>query len=250
MSHAVQTSEIAVSPSGLRAALFPALLRGNISFVRNAKIRSVERRDSGMMIRYIDTYEKEHSLQADLAVNCLWHGRIAVDKTLGIHTSKQSIYRLKYGLLGQDGGRKSRLTSTTFVLGAFGDLVRYKGGEIYASWYPECMTDLTRDEEIPDAWTARMSGKEPWSSHKSMVGASTAALGQLHGDVSSATFHTAVPGVIVAWGTSDIDDPESELHSRSNIGLNSCGDYFSIDTGKFTMAPYFANQLIEELRAQ
>ena len=47
-------------------------------------------------------------------------------------------------------------------------------------------------------------------------------------------------GVIVAWGSTDIDDRASELHRRSEIGVHSYGRYHSIDPGKFTMAPHFA----------
>ena len=48
-------------------------------------------------------------------------------------------------------------------------------------------------------------------------------------------------GVIFAWGATDIYDPSSELHRRSEIGVHSVGNYHSIDPGKLTMAPYFAD---------
>ena len=47
-------------------------------------------------------------------------------------------------------------------------------------------------------------------------------------------------GVIVAWGHTDIDDHASELHNRHAIGVHSYGNFHSIDPGKLTMAPYFA----------
>ena len=49
-------------------------------------------------------------------------------------------------------------------------------------------------------------------------------------------------GVIVAWGAPDLYDPRSELHKRYEIGLTSKGKFHSIDPGKLTMAPYFAQQ--------
>jgi hypothetical protein len=48
-------------------------------------------------------------------------------------------------------------------------------------------------------------------------------------------------GVIVAWGQTDIDDPQSELHRRFEIGVTSSGRFHSVDPGKLTMAPYFAD---------
>jgi hypothetical protein len=47
-------------------------------------------------------------------------------------------------------------------------------------------------------------------------------------------------GVIVAWGKTDIYDPASELHRRFEIGVTSQGCFHSVDPGKLTMVPYFA----------
>jgi hypothetical protein len=52
---------------------------------------------------------------------------------------------------------------------------------------------------------------------------------------------TVKGGIIVAWGQTDIYDPASELHRRFEIGVTSTGRFHSIDPGKLTMAPYFAD---------
>jgi hypothetical protein len=52
---------------------------------------------------------------------------------------------------------------------------------------------------------------------------------------------TVKGGVIVAWGKTDIYDPASELHRRFEIGVTSTGRFHSVDPGKLTMAPYFAD---------
>ena len=49
-----------------------------------------------------------------------------------------------------------------------------------------------------------------------------------------------VSGIIFAWGSSDITDPDSELHERHSIGIVSKGNYHSINTGKYTVAPMLA----------
>ena len=54
-------------------------------------------------------------------------------------------------------------------------------------------------------------------------------------------------GVIVAWGKTDIYDPASELHRRFEIGVTSVGSFHSIDPGKLTMAPYFADICAERI---
>ena len=42
--------------------------------------------------------------------------------------------------------------------------------------------------------------------------------------------------MILATGRLDVDDPESPLHSRVQVGLNQRGSYISVDTGKYTLA--------------
>jgi hypothetical protein len=54
-------------------------------------------------------------------------------------------------------------------------------------------------------------------------------------------------GVIVAWGETDIDDPCSELHERFRIGVHSDRGHHSVDPGKLTMAPWFAQECADRL---
>jgi hypothetical protein len=58
---------------------------------------------------------------------------------------------------------------------------------------------------------------------------------------------TVKGGAIVAWGKTDIYDPTSELHRRFEIGVTSEGRYHSVDPGKLTMAPYFAEICAERI---
>jgi len=58
-------------------------------------------------------------------------------------------------------------------------------------------------------------------------------------------------GVIVARATCDVHDPASGLHSRSESGIRGGDGWWSIDTGKLTLAPLrgerAARQICEEL---
>ena len=54
-------------------------------------------------------------------------------------------------------------------------------------------------------------------------------------------------GVIFAWGSSDISDISSELHSRFDVGPFSKGGYHSIDTGKYCVAPLFALEVADRI---
>jgi hypothetical protein len=54
-------------------------------------------------------------------------------------------------------------------------------------------------------------------------------------------------GIIVAFGKSDVDDPSSELHQRSLVGVTSVNGYHSLDAGKLTTAPMFARIAAERV---
>jgi hypothetical protein len=58
---------------------------------------------------------------------------------------------------------------------------------------------------------------------------------------------TVKGGAIVAWGATDIYDPQSELHRRYEIGVASKGRFHSLDPGKLTMAPYFAERCADRI---
>jgi hypothetical protein len=54
-------------------------------------------------------------------------------------------------------------------------------------------------------------------------------------------------GPITAWGKTDIYDPASELHRRYEIGVTSIGCFHSVDPGKLTMVPHFAEVCAERI---
>jgi FAD dependent oxidoreductase len=169
-------------------------------------------------------------------VNALWDGRLAIDATRNIHPGRKWIHRLKHGI-------RFRLTdaaalpSVTIVLGPFGDLVDYGDGSFYVSWYPACMT--AHSEALsPPAWP-----REPDDSLRSRIlTESFSAMGVIIPRLRSVRPENIIvkAGVIVAWGSTDIDDHASELHRRYEIGVHSHGSFHSIDPGKLTMGPHFA----------
>jgi hypothetical protein len=56
-----------------------------------------------------------------------------------------------------------------------------------------------------------------------------------------------VGGNIFAWGATDTDDAVSELHQRHDLGIESAGNYHSVDTGKLSLAPYFAEACADRI---
>jgi hypothetical protein len=123
----------------------------------------------------------------------------------------------------------------------------FGGRRLYLSWYPACRLGATGDLVPPD-WGAVITAEL----RRQVFDATLTALGVIVptiGALGVSFDDTQVEGgLIFNWGRTDISDPESEMHQRFDIGTQSTGNYHSIDTGKYCMAPYFALRLGERMR--
>jgi hypothetical protein len=185
----------------------------------------------------------------DHVVNALWESRLAVDETAGLRSGRPWLYRLKYGVGFSWPDRLIRPPSATFISGPFGEVVSYPDGTTYLTWYPSCVREISR-ALVPPTWPTHPP--EPLRSE--IAHGTIAALSE----IVCALAPIEVPrleglwvkgGAIVAWGETDIYDPRSELHRRYEIGVHSRGRYHSVDPGKLTMAPYFAEKCAERIVA-
>jgi FAD dependent oxidoreductase len=235
---AFDTSEIAIDSVAMAGAMRRRIAEDPRIDVRTGrKITAVE--DYGDHLRVRSAGIDANDADSDTftcVVNALWDGRLAIDATRGIHPGRKWIHRFKHGI-------RFRLTdaatlpSVTIVLGPFGDLVAYGDGSFYVSWYPACMMAHSK-ALAPPSWQA-----EPDDLVRAgILTESFAAMGAIVPKLRSVRPKdiTVRGGAIVAWGFTDIDDHASELHRRYEIGVHSHGSYHSIDSGKLTMAPHFA----------
>jgi hypothetical protein len=69
-------------------------------------------------------------------------------------------------------------------------------------------------------------------------------IGQLFDDAESAAVHG---GFVFARGAGSLEDPLSGLHRRVRYGVQRRGSYFSVDTGKYSTAPWLARELASEI---
>lgn len=183
----------------------------------------------------------------DHIVNCAWGGRPAIDEAAGLGHRSPWTFRMKYFLLASAPAGLQPIPSTTVVLGSFGDIVDYGNGEHYLSWYPAGRLGWSTDL-APPKWPTRPD----IAVGARIAGETLANLESVLPAVSRFTdrFRVALDvrgGVIYALGATDLDDPDSELHTRSKIGLRSQGRYHSVDTGKYTTAPLFAVQAADRI---
>lgn len=218
-----------------------------IRFVGGTTITGVVRASDRYGISAVD----EEGSPADLpsyrhVVNCLWESRLVVDRTVGRDPTHPPLHRLKHGVFLRLDQPRDDLPSTTFVLGQFGDIVNFGAGRLYLSWYPVARTALSR-ELAPPGWP----GTVDEATATAMVERTLTAFGRLVPAVdglAESVVAREVPGaVIVAAGRTDIDDPRSQLHERSAIGVWSERGYHSVDPGKYTMAPLFATEVADRI---
>jgi hypothetical protein len=180
----------------------------------------------------------------DLVVNALWDGRLAVDLTAGL--APEGAWSHRYRLCVFIRTRKRLGTRSCIVaVGAFGDVKNYDGREFYLSWYPVGL--VAESEAVAMAEPAPLSaaGQECFVAR---VRDRLAALMPPTAEIFDLAESVAVGGGFVfAQGRGSIADPASTLHRRDRFGVRRLGRYVSIDTGKYSTAPWLADKLTREL---
>ena len=57
-------------------------------------------------------------------------------------------------------------------------------------------------------------------------------------------------GWVFAQGRGSLADPASSLHRRDRFGIAGRGAYVSVDTGKYSVAPWLARQVADRVSAE
>lgn len=237
---AFQSPEVAIDPLALAD-----LIRERIAATPNIEVKtdhlvtSVDPERTEVATEWDGVIQRD---RFDHLVNSLWDGRIAIDSAAGMRPRRAWIHRLKYGVSFRPPAGSQLARSMTIVLGPFGEVVRYRNGTVYLTWYPSCLTERSFDTE-PPFWP--ITPDEPLRS--TIFEGTYAGLAAIHpvlSEYASDALSDVIVrgGPIVAWGETDIDDPKSELHRRFEIGVTTVGSYHSVDPGKLTMAPFFAEE--------
>lgn len=246
---AVQTPEVSVDTRAFGNVLRRAVNASGIETLYGRTVMEVSRTSSGFRIGGTTGEDTEWSCDAAILVNCLWAGRLAIDEQLGLLPDRRRAYRLKHRILVDLPPSLTDLPSITVALGPFGDIVTYpQRRTAYISWYPACMRAWSSDVKVPASWTDAACGAIDAETVRAVTRDSLDAFDGIVPGMAECTNPRVAAGVIVAWGHSDIDDPASQLHQRHEIGVAEHDRYFSINTGKFTSAPLFADDLIRRLK--
>jgi glycine/D-amino acid oxidase-like deaminating enzyme len=249
VTHAVMTRELALDMDKFRILVEQALRRTSAINCRFChEVREVARRGAGFDVRGVTADGKSWTTHTDIVVNCLWEGRLAIDRQLGLLPSRPWVHRLKARMLGRLPPELHDLPSLTMMCGKFGDVVNFGDGRVYLSWYPACLRGWSGEAETPAEWDAVMRGQLPDQDRRAIVEDSLKAFDSIVPGLGACTVDRIEAGVIFSWGNTDIDDARSELHRRNEIGPEMHDGYITVNTGKLTTAPLFGQQVADLLR--
>ena len=176
----------------------------------------------------------------DVVVNALWDGRLAIDASVGLPMPPAWSHRFRLSAFVRTS-RDVDVPSTVIATGPFGDVKNYNGRDLYLSWY---LTGLVVEG------TAVVAPHLPalHEIHRTrIVDEIVDRLGQIVPPVTA--LQSCIEDVrleggwVYAAGQGSLADPRSTLHRRDRIGITRAGSYFSVDTGKYSIAPWLAREV-------
>lgn len=244
---AFRTPEIAIDAGALAVKIRARLSEDpRIQCRLQTIVHGADRGETAVTIEH-ETAGRRARERYDHVVNCLWDGRLAIDRTAGVEPHRPWIYRFKHYLRLRPAPGSVTMPSTTLVLGAFGDSVAYNDGSLYFSWYPACMRG-TSTELVPPLWPRTLDPVATIEMRQAILNGLSPIIPAVAKLRPADLERFEVGGcIIIAWGQTDIDDRASGLHERYAIGPQSHDRYHTVDTGKLTTAPWFGKMVADRI---
>jgi hypothetical protein len=135
--------------------------------------------------------------------------------------------------------------SAIATVGPFGDVKNFGGHDFYLSWYPVGLR--AQGEELAPPQLAPLEASEEHAFVQAVRHGLESVMPGV-GEVFDAAEEVLVRGGhVFAQGTGSIGERGSSLHRRDRYGVERLGSYVSVDTGKYSTAPWLADRLAAEL---
>lgn len=173
----------------------------------------------------------------DFVLNALWEGRPAIDAGLGIAPDRPWTHRYRVALFIRTRA-PSPVRSAVLVTGPFGDIKAYTPQDFYVSWYQAGL--LAEGHGLaPPPVPPLTAANRARICEQTLAGLGRAIPG-VRDLAASAREIRVEGGWVFALGQGSLGDRASTLHRRDRLGIHRRGNYLSIDTGKYSTAPYLA----------
>jgi len=226
-----ETEEYAIDHEWLNNVVFHTIQRQGIRVFLGNTIRHVKKTFSHYQIE-----TGNDVFYCEKVVNCLWEHKTLIDNCVLPYSRNDTNYRYKCGIVSDKIQSLDDERSITIVNGPFGDFVNF-ADYMYFSWYPYSMKAFCCSDAPPNHWSFEtlVEDKDEFiSMHEDRFGA-------IFGKTIRFIRPRIIGGVIVGRGDKDIDEKDSELHSRNEERIRDMDrNYYTVSTGKFTSAPYNA----------
>jgi hypothetical protein len=240
------TAEYAVDPERIAGKLRCRVADDpSVRFIGGTSVEAVRAAEGDKPVLEYSREGFHGSDPYDHIVNALWAGKLMLDRTVYGLPGRDWIFRNKLGVVVRTTEPVAPLPSMTIVLGSYGDIVNYRNGLYYLSWYPRCMVETSYLATIND-WETQLEECDETRIISETMDAMADFCPGVRQLADTGDFRLK-GGTIFAWGGSDIEDLHSELHSRYDIGIHTFGRYHSVNTGKYTMAPHYAVELADRI---
>jgi glycine/D-amino acid oxidase-like deaminating enzyme len=180
----------------------------------------------------------------DLVVNALWDGRLVIDATAGLVPTGSWTHRYRLCVFVRTR-RPVDLRSAVAAVGPFGDVKNFADRDFYLSWYPVGL--VAQGEQVAPPEPPRLDAAAELAFVHDVRRGLESVLPTV-GRVFDEAEETLVRGgQVFARGTGSIGERGSALHRRDRYGVERLGSYLSIDTGKYSTAPWLADRLAREI---
>lgn len=180
----------------------------------------------------------------DAVVNALWAGRLAIDAEAGLAPPPAWSHRYRLSLFVRTKAPVAA-PSGIVAVGPFGDIKRYGDRDFYLSWYPDGLRTESAALAPPDPPPLNGAGERRLS--EAMLDHLTPLLPAVAEIRRKAERTRLRGGWVFAAGQGQLSDPAATLHRRADFGITRLGAYVSVDTGKYSSAPWLAQQVAERL---
>jgi glycine/D-amino acid oxidase-like deaminating enzyme len=200
VSATFKTPEIAIDPEALAEAVRTRLAADpRIRCLLRTRVRRVTASTDGPIVDF-DVRGAPESERYDHVVNALWDGRLAIDRSFGLELTPPWLYRVKHYVRLSAPARRGTVPSSTIVLGPFGDIGAYDGGDFYLSWYPVGMRGASSDVSPPD-WPLELDEPASIAVRRGIVDGLARVVPAV-GDLIADTLERGElkAGIIFAWG--------------------------------------------------
>ena len=173
-------------------------------------------------------------------INATWQGLPELDASAGLTGDADYSHRFRVSLFIETA-RPIAATSLVVATGPFGDIKAYPGNRFYLSWYADGLLAEGRGRRPPPTPVLDAD------TQSRIAAAKFEQLGRMFPivrEIEAAASHVvAGGGWVFALGQGQLNDPAATLHRRDRIGIAQRDGYISVNTGKYSIAPWLARQV-------